>query len=272
MGEQDGDGEDCSSLAVPIPRLALGGGSGGGGEGGGGVVGGGMVERGVRAVLVVTNKTERGVFRPADQDMLAQFARDVAGSVAAALERSLLSETHADHACGLGTQIEGLEARVIALKQQAVGQAQLTRRARALFSIFRNLSSTHRLESIFDEVMREAHHLLNADRSTLFLLDKDTGELWSKVAEGVDGVIRFPQDRGLAGHAACAGQMVNVARAYDDERFSREVDQRTGYKTTSVLCSPICAVDGSVLGVVQVSCDVGQPTHNTDRAWGCSLF
>ena len=109
-------------------------------------------------------------------------------------------------------------------------------------------------DSIFDEVMREAHHLLNADRSTLFILDEDTGELWSKVAEGIDEVIRFPQEQGLAGHAACTGEMVNVAQAYDDERFSGETDQRTGYRTVSVLCCPIYAENGSVIGVVQVSC------------------
>ncbi len=61
---------------------------------------------------------------------------------------------------------------------------------------------------------QEARTLLEADRATLFLLDEAKGELWSKVAEGVDGTIRVPVSAGIVGAVARSAALVNIPDAY----------------------------------------------------------
>jgi GAF domain-containing protein len=102
------------------------------------------------------------------------------------------------------------------------------------------------------QIIETISGLLSADRSTLFLLDRDRGELWSRVAQG-DGIteIRVPLGAGIAGHVAATGETVNLQEAYDDPRFNREVDRRTGYRTRSLLCMPIRDRDGEIAGAVQ---------------------
>jgi len=88
----------------------------------------------------------------------------------------------------------------------------------------------------------------------VFLIDKEKNELWSKVALGIDKhkEIRFPIDRGLAGHSALTGETVNIKNAYSDDRFNKEIDAQTGYKTSTILCMPIRNLKYEVIGVFQV--------------------
>ncbi len=78
--------------------------------------------------------------------------------------------------------------------------------------------------------MTKARNLLDADRCTLFLLDAERGELWSKVAEG-SKEIRVPVTKGIAGHVVTTGELLNIKDAYQDSRFNPEIDKRTGYRT-----------------------------------------
>jgi adenylate cyclase len=97
--------------------------------------------------------------------------------------------------------------------------------------------------------------LMQADRSTLFLLDRDHGELWSKVASADDGQmmeIRIPADRGIAGYVASTGQTLNIPNAYEDPRFDPSVDQRTGYQTRTILCMPVFNSAEILIGVTQL--------------------
>jgi signal transduction histidine kinase len=101
--------------------------------------------------------------------------------------------------------------------------------------------------------MEETTRAMEADRSTLFLLDRDRGELWSKVALGLrHQEIRFKSHLGIAGHVATTGLPLNIPEAYDDPRFNQEVDRRTGYRTRTILCMPVRNKTGVVVGVFQV--------------------
>ena len=77
------------------------------------------------------------------------------------------------------------------------------------------------------------HFLLNS--ATIWLLNDKTDELWSKVADGVP-LIRIPKSTGVVGEVIKNGIMLNVPDAYQHSNFNKSVDQRTGYKTTSILC------------------------------------
>jgi HD-GYP domain-containing protein (c-di-GMP phosphodiesterase class II) len=124
---------------------------------------------------------------------------------------------------------------------------------RVLIDAIGRLSGDLELDVLLSRAMEVCTRVADADRSSLFLFDRERDELWSKVAQGIDTLeIRFPASAGLAGECARAGRVVNVPDAYADSRFNKDFDVKTGYRTRSVLCVPMKDVRGRVLGVIQV--------------------
>ncbi|MGK7890409.1 MAG: GAF domain-containing protein [Leptolyngbyaceae cyanobacterium] len=111
------------------------------------------------------------------------------------------------------------------------------------------------LNDTLQSVMDEARKLMQADRSTLFLLDQEREELWTTVADanGVDMIdIRLPWNRGIAGYVASTHQVLNIPNAYEDPRFDPATDRRTGYHTRNILCMPVFDSAGKLIGVTQL--------------------
>ncbi len=123
----------------------------------------------------------------------------------------------------------------------------------ALLKIARTISAEIDLDRLLKTIAEQTKFALKADRCTVFLIDREKKELWSKVALGMEHKeIRFPMEKGLAGHVAMTGKTVNIQNAYNDERFNQEIDVQTGYRTQSILCMPIRNLKYEVIGVFQV--------------------
>ena len=123
----------------------------------------------------------------------------------------------------------------------------------ALLNVARTLAAETSLEHLLKTVAQEIKKVLDADRCTVFLLDRQRNELVSKVALGMGTQeLRFPADKGLAGYAAQMGEIINIKDAYQDERFNPDIDRETGYKTKTILCMPIWNMKHEILGVFQV--------------------
>jgi adenylate cyclase len=123
------------------------------------------------------------------------------------------------------------------------------------------------LGSLLRKVMGEATRLLNADRSTLFLNDEKTHELWSEVGQGLESMqIRLPNHVGIAGAVFTSSQSVNIPYAYADLRFNPAFDKKTGYFTRSILCVPIVNKNGKTIGVTQVLNKRGGPFTGEDES------
>jgi adenylate cyclase len=124
-----------------------------------------------------------------------------------------------------------------------------------------------KLGSLLQKVMGEATRLLNAERSTLFLNDEKTGELWSEVGQGLESLqIRLPNSAGIAGAVFSSGKAINIPYAYADLRFNPAFDKRTGYFTRSILCVPIVNKAGKIIGVTQVLNKRGGPFSTEDES------
>ncbi len=122
------------------------------------------------------------------------------------------------------------------------------------------------LDALLQRVMAEATRMLHAERSTLFLRDERTHELFARVAEGDSvGEIRFPESAGIAGTVFTTGKSINIAHAYADLRFNPELDRRTGFFTRSILCVPVMSNDGQTIGVTQVLNRRGGPFTAEDE-------
>lgn len=123
----------------------------------------------------------------------------------------------------------------------------------ALLKIARTINAQIDLDSLLVTIAEQTKLALNADRCTVFLIDKEKKELWSKVALGLDSkVLRFQMDKGLAGHVAMTGETIHIKDAYNDSRFNKEIDLQTGYKTKNILCMPIRNIKYEIIGVFQV--------------------
>ncbi|HTM22442.1 MAG TPA: GAF domain-containing protein, partial [Kofleriaceae bacterium] len=132
--------------------------------------------------------------------------------------------------------------------------------------ISRALSSGLDLDQLLGLIMEKVTILMEADRSTLYLLSDDRKELWSKVVQGGElHEIRLKVGEGIAGWVAASGETVNIPDAYIDRRFQPAVDLRSGYRTRSILCAPMRNSLGSIVGVAQVLNKAGGPFTGDDE-------
>ncbi|MFT5175403.1 MAG: PAS domain S-box-containing protein [Gammaproteobacteria bacterium] len=136
-----------------------------------------------------------------------------------------------------------------------------------ILKVAQELSGELKLDVLLARIMRTTTELLNADRSTIFVHDRRTNELWSRVAEGVKSKeIRIPDNAGIAGKVFTTGMAENVPDPYAHELFNPEVDRNTGYKTENILCMPIIDKFGKHIGVTQVLNKIGGEFLARDEA------
>ncbi|MBU7586131.1 MAG: GAF domain-containing protein [Nostoc sp. TH1S01] len=135
---------------------------------------------------------------------------------------------------------------------------QKQRAAAALMKAIKSLSqSSLDLEDTLKRVMDEAKELMNADRSTLWLIDRDRHELWTKITQddGTKRELRVPIGKGFAGIVAASGKTLNIPfDLYDnpDSETAKQLDQQNGYRTCSLLCMPVFNADQQLIGVTQL--------------------
>ena len=128
----------------------------------------------------------------------------------------------------------------------------------ALVKIGQSVAAETDIDKLLKVIAEAVKEAINADRCTVFLYDKEHDELWSKVALGLDSSeLRFPAGKGLAGHTVKTGESINIKDAYNDERFNKDIDKKTGYNTKTILCMPIKNLNQEIIGAFQVLNKVG---------------
>ncbi len=124
---------------------------------------------------------------------------------------------------------------------------------RFLVEASKALNSTLDLGELLGRILEVAKTQTGAERGTLFLVDEKTREIWSLIAHGLEKEeIRLPLGRGIAGHVAETGEIVNIPDAYADTRFDPEIDKRTGFLTRNILCLPIRNKTGKIIAALQL--------------------
>jgi putative nucleotidyltransferase with HDIG domain len=123
----------------------------------------------------------------------------------------------------------------------------------AVLEVSRALMREHNLADLLRLIAEGTSQVMAAERSSIYLVDPDRNELYTFVAQGLEiREIRVPVGRGLSGHVAQTGETLNIADAYQDPRFDKGWDLRTGFRTRTVLCAPLLAQTGEIIGVLQV--------------------
>ncbi|MCG2726763.1 MAG: GAF domain-containing protein [Elusimicrobia bacterium] len=130
---------------------------------------------------------------------------------------------------------------------------ELEKRLNLLVKFGGLISTETNLNKLLELIAEQVKHMLDGDRCTVFLLDNETNELWSTIAQGMDNTeIRIPYGKGIAGHVAESGQIINIKNTYADNRFNNELDKLTGYKTKTILAVPLTNINGKIIGVFEV--------------------
>ena len=140
------------------------------------------------------------------------------------------------------------------------------RREVEFLNLVSELTSELELGRLLGRVMGEATRMLDAERTTLFLNDEKTGELFSYIGDKLDTEIRFPNDIGIAGSVFTTGESIRIAHAYADLRFNPAFDRQTGFFTRSILCVPVFNKEGRAIGVTQALNKLGGPFTVEDES------
>jgi signal transduction histidine kinase len=154
---------------------------------------------------------------------------------------------------------------------EAMGELQQrlrveTRKLDAVRELGRVLGATLDLDRLLVVLLEKVTELLDAERATIFLRGAD-GDLTSTVAQGgIIAPIRLRLGEGIAGWVAQSGETVNIPDAYADPRFAKDVDQRSGFRTRSILCMPMPDHTGKIVGVIQVLNKRARPFDADDEA------
>ncbi|MCK9426960.1 MAG: GAF domain-containing protein [Ignavibacteriaceae bacterium] len=127
------------------------------------------------------------------------------------------------------------------------------KRLSVLFEISKSINCIKDFDEMLHHIVEVAANSLDAERATLFIVDKQTKELWSKSGIGIhQKEIRIPIETGIAGEVALNNAYQIIDDPYAHPKFNRKVDKVTGYKTRNILCVPMANINGEVIGVFQI--------------------
>jgi len=129
-----------------------------------------------------------------------------------------------------------------------VAEAKALRR---VLEVTRKLAAPFDLDTMLTEVVDVSRNILDADRGTVFLYDELTDELVVRVATEL-GTIRIPANKGIVGESAQTRKLINVPDCYADDRFNRDIDKQTGYRSRCMLTIPLLGFEDSLVGVLQI--------------------
>lgn len=142
------------------------------------------------------------------------------------------------------------------------------RELNAMRTVSQYMTSSIELGDLLELIVDKLVETIDAERGTLYLVDEEKGELFSRVLQEEVGIlqeIRLQVGEGIAGHVAATGQVLNVQRAHNDPRFLRAFDETTGYHTHTVLTAPMRNPQGKIIGVVQLLNKRGGPFTSRDE-------
>jgi putative nucleotidyltransferase with HDIG domain len=131
-----------------------------------------------------------------------------------------------------------IEKAVLLRASQQRGQ-----RLETLLKIIQEISSTLDRDQLLNHIIESAWELLNAEASSLFLIDENSGDIILEIARDMHQTrlpkIRIPAGQGIIGHVIATGETLRVNEIERDPRHYAGIDQITGRETRSILAVPL---------------------------------
>jgi len=134
-----------------------------------------------------------------------------------------------------------------------------------LMGITEYVNSTLELDILLDKMLEASTHMLEAEAGSILLLEKDelvfasaTGDQKEKIKN-----VRVPIGEGIAGWVAREDRSVLVADAQNDPRFFKKADEKTTFKTKSIIAVPL-KTKQKLVGVMEIINKKGGDFFNED--------
>jgi Nif-specific regulatory protein len=122
-----------------------------------------------------------------------------------------------------------------------------------LLSLFKDISRFGDNKEFVASIVEEVVRVMDATRSTIFLINTETNELEALTAVGVEAkVLKFDYRLGIAGSVFTTGVALNINTTQDKSRFNENFDNITGFETRSIICHPIHNREDKIIGVIEV--------------------
>lgn len=115
----------------------------------------------------------------------------------------------------------------------------------------KKLAHLESLENALPIISEEAKSIVNAERCSIFIVDRDAQMIWTKLSDGI-GRIAIGIDSGIVGGTVTAKIPQRVNNPYEDERFLAKIDAKSGFVTQNILAVPIFNSRQEVIGVIQM--------------------
>lgn len=133
-----------------------------------------------------------------------------------------------------------------------------------IFERIGKIATYHKNEEILEELAKMARDIVFADRCTIWVLDKNSDKLWTKVANGI-GYISVDSNSGIVGATIKEGEPAIINEIDNDKRFNSDIDKEHGYKTENMMVIPMKNSKGIVIGAIQViNKKANHPFSNSD--------
>ena len=144
--------------------------------------------------------------------------------------------------------------------------SQRIQRLRSILDVASTFSRTRETVPLLESIAEQATRLLDCDRASIFIWDRERKEVVACPALGMEGgILRLPDNVGIVGEVIKTGKASRVENAYDDPRFNRHVDQSSGYVTNSLLCHPLLDGEGKLIGAFEMINKRGGVFHPDDE-------
>jgi len=121
-----------------------------------------------------------------------------------------------------------------------------------IYHVGQIITSEINMDVLFELIIDQTNQIMGTERSSVFLYNEKTTELWSLVATGMEkNKIRIPSDYGIAGSVFQSKTPLIINDAYNDPRFYAEIDKLSGFRTKNILCIPLINRKGHCIGSLQ---------------------
>lgn len=209
--------------------------------------------------FVEVTVTDWGVpLNPADVkpfDLNAPVETRIKGGMGLHFINKLMDSVERETALSLGQPNRLKLVKLIEHAQPGQRPPSTVQELNAMRTVSEVMTSNINLDDLLNLIINKLTTTINADRGTLFLVDEERGELWSRVLleeVGPLSEIRVKIGEGISGLVAATGQVLNIPDAYADPRFNQAIDLVTGYRTRSILTAPMFNPQQKIIGVVQL--------------------
>lgn len=115
----------------------------------------------------------------------------------------------------------------------------------------RKLLEQRSLEAGLPLIAKYAKEVMNADRSSIFIYDQASGELWTMIADGMEKIV-VPKDKGIVGFTMSEKKPIIVNDPYSHVHFMPEVDKESGYITKNLITAPVFNSKREIIGILEL--------------------